>query len=75
MPSRMSAMLMLDDLTPYQQAAIETVRRRALNLRSAAQRQIDAVLERQALDPDHLALSRRSCEPVPASVFIFIPSA
>jgi hypothetical protein len=32
------------------QAAIQIVRNRALNLRSAAQREIDAVLKRQALD-------------------------
>jgi hypothetical protein len=41
---------MMNDLTRYQQAAIQIVRNRALNLRSAAQREIDAVLKRQALD-------------------------
>jgi hypothetical protein len=40
---------MMNDLTLYQQAAIQTVRNRALNLRTAAQREIDAVLERQAI--------------------------
>jgi hypothetical protein len=41
---------MMNDLTLYQQAAIQSVRNRALNLRGAAQREIDAVLKRQALD-------------------------
>jgi hypothetical protein len=41
---------MVNDLTLYQQAAIQSVRNRALNLRSAAQREINAVLKRQALD-------------------------
>jgi hypothetical protein len=41
---------MMNDLTLYQEAAIQIVRNRALNLRSAAQREIDAVLKRQALD-------------------------
>lgn len=45
---------MLNDLTPYQQAAIQTIRSRALELRSAAQRDIEAVLERQALNPNLL---------------------
>jgi hypothetical protein len=42
---------MMNDLTLYQQAAIQTVRNRALNLRTAAQREIDAVLERHAVRP------------------------
>ncbi|MBV9875613.1 MAG: hypothetical protein JO025_12845 [Verrucomicrobia bacterium] len=41
---------MTNDLTLYQRAAIQTVRNRALKLRSTAQREIDAVLERQAID-------------------------
>jgi hypothetical protein len=41
---------MLNDLTPYQQTAIRTVRNRAIGLRSAARREIDTVLTRQALD-------------------------
>jgi hypothetical protein len=45
---------MLNDLTPYQQAAIQTIRSRALELKSAAQRDIEAVLKRQALDPNLL---------------------
>ena len=52
---------MMNDLTLYQQAAIQIVRNRALNLRSAAQREIDAVLKRQALDRgllEHLSLTR-----------------
>lgn len=44
---------MLNELSLYQQAAIQTVRKRALYRRSAAKREIDAVLERQGLDPDH----------------------
>src|ERR1700756_3885038 len=48
---------MMNDLTRYQQAAIQIVRDRALNLRSAAQREIDAVLKRQALDRSLLEAS------------------
>jgi hypothetical protein len=40
----------MNDLTRYQEAAIQIVRNRALNLRVAAQREIEAVLKRQALD-------------------------
>ena len=41
---------MLDDLTSYQKTAIETVRNRAIDLRSAARLEIDAILERSALN-------------------------
>jgi hypothetical protein len=41
---------MWDVLTPYQQSAIEIVRNRAINLRSAACREIDAILERHGLN-------------------------
>jgi hypothetical protein len=41
---------MLEDLTSYQKTAIETVRNRAIGLRSAARREIDAILERSALN-------------------------
>jgi hypothetical protein len=41
---------MLDDLTPYQQTAIEIVRNRAINLRNSARREIDAILERHRLN-------------------------
>src|ERR1700756_3584627 len=42
---------MMNDLTLYQRAAIQIVRNRALNLRSAAQREIAAVLEGEAARP------------------------
>jgi hypothetical protein len=41
---------MLDDLTAYQKTAIETVRNHSINLRSAARREINAILERLALN-------------------------
>jgi hypothetical protein len=67
---------MMNDLTLYQQAAIQIVRNRALNLRSAALREIDAVLKRQALDRGLLDASMAAMrDGAHISVFIFIPSA
>jgi hypothetical protein len=41
---------MSNDLTPYQQRAIQTVRSRAIEFGNAAHSEIDAILKRQALD-------------------------
>lgn len=42
---------MLDESTDCQQSAIENVRNRAIDLRSAARHEIEAILERQGLNP------------------------